>query len=159
MKINLTICGVRELPDQEGEPWTHVVSIWDKAFLDDLKCRERVKAIAPGAALLFCFFEDVDDPHIPDAPRLRDVKRILDFTAKIPPNAKVLVHCRAGISRSTATAYAIICQHASPGREMENLQYIQSLRDLVLPNRLIIEHADKLLRRGGAMLLHLRRES
>ena len=108
MKINLTICGVRELPDQEGEPWTHVVSIWDKAFLEDMECRERVKAVAPGAALLFCFFEDVDDPDLPDAPRLRDVKRILDFTVKIPAKAKVLVHCRAGISRSTATASAIL---------------------------------------------------
>ena len=46
MKINLTICGVHELPDQEGKPWTHVVSIWDKVFLDDLKCREQVKAIS-----------------------------------------------------------------------------------------------------------------
>ena len=92
-------------------------------------------------------------------PRLRDVKRILDFTAKIPFTAKVLVHCRAGISRSTATASAILCQHASLGREMENLQHIQTLRDLVLPNRLIIEHADKVPKRDCAMLLHLRRES
>ena len=158
MKINITICGVHELPEQEGKPWTHVISIWDKVFLDDLDCRKQVKAVAPGAALLFSFFEDVDNPENPDAPSLRDVKRILDFTSGLPAKARVLVHCRAGVSRSTATAYAILCQHTAPGMELENLIHIETLRDLVMPNRLIIRHADKILKRDGAMLLHLHRE-
>jgi predicted protein tyrosine phosphatase len=158
MPINLTICGVHELPGQEGKRWTHVISIWDKASLYDPACREQVKAVAPRAKLLFSFFEDTDDPAHPDAPRLRDVKRILDFTSDLPARSKVLVHCRAGVSRSTATAYAILCQHTAPGMEMENLLHIQTLRDLVMPNRLIIQHADKFLEREGAMLLHLRRE-
>jgi len=46
MKINLTICGVRELPEQEGKRWTHVVSIWDASYLYDVPCREQVKSIA-----------------------------------------------------------------------------------------------------------------
>jgi hypothetical protein len=61
MKINLTICGLKELNDQAGEPWTHVISIWDKAHLYDTTCREKVKVIAPGAKLIFSFFQDVDD--------------------------------------------------------------------------------------------------
>jgi predicted protein tyrosine phosphatase len=158
MKINITICGVHELPDQDGKPWTHVISIWDKVFIDDLDCRKQVKAIAPGAALLFSFFEDVDDSDYPGAPSLKDVKRILDFTSDLPAKARVLVHCRAGVSRSTATAYAILCQHTAPGSEMENLLHVETLRDLVLPNRLIIRLADKVLKRNGGMLLHLRRD-
>jgi len=158
MKINLTICGVHELPEQEGKRWTHVISIWDKTSLYDAACRKQVKTIAPRAKLLFSFFEDTSDPGYPDAPRFQDVKRILDFTKKFPLKAKVLVHCRAGVSRSTATAYAILCQHTTPGLEMENLLHIETLRDLVMPNRLIIQHADKILKRNGAMLLHLHRE-
>jgi predicted protein tyrosine phosphatase len=158
MKINLTICGVDELSEQEGKHWTHVISIWDKVFLYDTACREKVKEIAPHAELLFSFFEDTDDSTHPDAPRLRDIKRILDFTSKLPEKAKVLVHCRAGVSRSTAIAYAILCQHSPPGMEMENLLHVQSLRDLVMPNRLIVKFADKVLKRKGGMLLHLRRE-
>ena len=158
MKINLTICGVHELPEQEGKRWTHVVSIWDKVFLYDKACREQVKAIAPRAELLFSFFEDTSDPSHPEAPQLRDVKRILDFTRELPAKARVLVHCRAGVSRSTATAFAILCQHTAPGLEMENLLHVETLRDLVMPNRLIIELADKVLKRKGGMLLHLRRE-
>ena len=158
MKIDVTICGVRELPDQKGKHWTHVISIWDKASLYDLACREQVKTLAPSAKLLFSFFEDTSDPSYPDAPRFQDVERILDFTKKLPLKAKVLVHCRAGVSRSTATAYAILCQHTAPGLEMENLLHIETLRDLVMPNRLIIQHADKILKREGAMLLHFNRE-
>ena len=158
MKINLTICGVSELPVQEGKRWTHVISIWDKAFLDDSWCREQIKKIAPHAQLLFSFFEDTSDPGHPDGPLPRDVKRILHFTSQLPARAKVLVHCRAGVSRSTAIAYAILCQHSPPGMEMENLLHVQSLRDLVMPNRLIVKFADKVLKRKGGMLLHLRRE-
>jgi predicted protein tyrosine phosphatase len=157
MKIDLTICGIHELFEHGETPWTHVVSIWDKEFIYDATCREKIKTLAPNAKVLFSFFEDVNDPDRPDAPNLRDVKRILAFTNQLPPKARVLVHCRAGVSRSTATAYAILCQHTPPGREMENLLHIETLRDLVMPNRLIIELADKVLKREGAMLLHLHR--
>jgi predicted protein tyrosine phosphatase len=159
MKIDLTICGLRELKAQAGKPWTHVISIWDKAYLYNPRCRKLVKLIAPKAELIFSFFEDVDDPDFPGAPVLHDVKRILDFTSKLPPKAKVLVHCRAGVSRSTATAYAILCQHTAPGREMENLRHVQKLRELVIPNRQIIRLADRILERGGAMHAHFQRRT
>jgi predicted protein tyrosine phosphatase len=158
MQIDLTICGVDELREHEGKPWTHIVSIWDKAHLDDAVCRERVKAVAPRAEILFNFFDDTSDPNDPNAPRLEDVQRILDFARGLPRAARLLVHCRAGVSRSTATAYAILCQHTEPGREMENLLHVETLRDLVLPNRLILELADKVLGRNGGMLLHLHRD-
>jgi predicted protein tyrosine phosphatase len=158
MKINLTICGVHELPDQKSKRWTHVVSIWDKESFYDPKCRDLIKSVAPRAEVLFSYFADTSVPNHPEAPQLQDVKRILDFTKELPHEAKVLVHCRAGVSRSTATAYAILCQHSPPGQEMENLLHVQSLRDLVFPNRLIIELADKVLKRKGAMLFHLPRD-
>jgi predicted protein tyrosine phosphatase len=158
MKINLTICGIRELRGQEGKRWTHVISIWDKAFQDDSWCREQIKKIAPRAQVLFSFFEDTSNASHPDGPLPRDVKRILHFTSQLTAKSKVLLHCRAGVSRSTAIAYAILCQHSPPGMEMENLLRVQSLRDLVMPNRLIVEFADEVLKRKGGMLLHLRRE-
>ena len=157
MRINLAICGVHELPEQEGKRWTHVVSIWDKRYLDDQSCRDQIMNVAPCADHIFNFFDDTSDPTHPDAPVLRDVKGILAFTSQLPERAKVLVHCRAGVSRSTAIAYAILCQHSKSGMEMENLLHVQSLRDLVLPNRLIVELADKVLKRKGGMLLRLPR--
>jgi predicted protein tyrosine phosphatase len=158
MKINLTICGVHEFPQQEGKRWTHVVSIWEKDMQGDPSCRDQIMNIAPCADHLFSFFADTEIPDHPNAPRLQDVKRILAFTRQLPERAKVLVHCRAGVSRSTAIAYAILCQHSKPGLEMENLLNVQSLREWATPNRLIVELADKVLKRKGGMLLHLRRE-
>lgn len=155
MKINLTICGVDELPVQKRKRWTHVISIWEKALLHNTACRDLVKTVAPRAQLLFSFFEDTSDPNYPDAPRLRDVRRILEFTRELPARARVLVHCRAGISRSTAVAYAVLCQHTPPGAESKNLRRVESLRPLVMPNRLIVKWADKILKRNGEMLLPL----
>jgi len=154
MKINLTICGVDELSGQERKGWSHVVSIWDKRYLGDETCRDLIMNVAPTADHLFSFFEDTNDSSHPDAPRLRDVKRILAFTSELSARAKVLVHCRAGVSRSTAIAYAILCQHSVPGMETANLMHVESLRAVVYPNRLIIELADKVLKRNGGMLLH-----
>ena len=158
MKIDLTICGLKELADLSGEPWTHVVSIWDKDSIYDPVCRELVDTAAPGAQVLFCFFADTSVPDHPEAPGVLDVKRILNFTSELTAKDKVLVHCRAGVSRSTAIAYAILCQHSSPGEEMENLLHVQTLRPLVFPNRLIIKLADKVLNRNGGMILHLSHE-
>jgi predicted protein tyrosine phosphatase len=159
MKIDLTICGVKELPDQEGKAWTHVISIWNKDFVYDVPCRKRIEALAPESQMHFSFFDDTDNPDHPNAPRLQDMKRILTFTADLTAKAKVLVHCKAGISRSVATAYAILCQHSAPGMEMENLLHVQTLRDLVMPNKLVIELADKVLKRKGEMMLHLPRDT
>ncbi len=115
--------------------------------------------VAPCADHLFCFFADTEMPDHPNAPRLQDVKRILDFTNRLPERAKILVHCRAGVSRSTAVAYAIFCQHSPPGKEMENLLRVKSLRESADPNQLIIVLADKVLQRDGGMRLQLPNKS
>ena len=158
MKINLTICGVQELPEQKGKRWTHIISIWEKDLEHDKACHELVKTVDPRAGLLFSYFADTIVAHHPHAPRLQDVERILDFTCGLSSKSNVLVHCRAGVSRSTAIAYAILCQHSKPGMERENLLHVQSLREWAYPNQLIVKLADRALKRKGAMLLHLPRE-
>lgn len=158
MKLNITVCGVNDLPDKIGQRWTHVISIWDNACRRNKAYRKLVRVIAPEARLLFCFFDDTSSPSHPNAPRLRDVRRILAFTSGLTPEAKVLVQCRAGVSRSTATAYAILCQHSEPGKELEKLLHVQTLRKMVLPNRLIVRLADEALKRDGGMILGVTNE-
>jgi predicted protein tyrosine phosphatase len=155
MKIDLTICGAWELSDQMGKPWTHVISIWEKSLEQDPKRREIVRLVAPQARYHFAFFEDTTNRLGPDAPTLADVEKILDFTRKLPAEAKVLVHCQAGVSRSPAIAYAIVCQHSNPGEEGAGLDYIKSIRPLIVPNELIVALADQLLQREGQMSLQL----
>src|SRR6478735_7680336 len=62
-----------------------------------------------------------------------------------------LVHCHAGISRSQAAAAILMCQHA-PGREEEAFLRLLELRKHGWPNTRMVEFADQLLKRDGALL-------
>ncbi len=63
----------------------------------------------------------------------------------------VLVHCHAGISRSTAAA-AILMTPVRAGNEEEAFLKLLDLRKHGWPNTRMIEFADTLLKRDGAML-------
>lgn len=79
------------------------------------------------------------------------VAGFLDFVRAWPRTAPLLIHCYAGISRSTAAIYAAACALA-PERDEAGLA--QALRDAApsaTPNRRIVAIADDLLGRGGRM--------
>jgi predicted protein tyrosine phosphatase len=63
----------------------------------------------------------------------------------------VLVHCHAGVSRSTAAAAILMCQHA-PGQEEAAFLKLLELRKHGWPNTRMVQFADTLLKRDGAML-------
>jgi predicted protein tyrosine phosphatase len=89
------------------------------------------------------------------APQRSHVEQVLDFGRRWDRAAPLVIHCYAGISRSTASAFAIACA-LNPGRE--ELQIAQQMRRAspsAHPNRLIVSHADELLGRKGRMLAAL----
>jgi predicted protein tyrosine phosphatase len=62
--------------------------------------------------MLKLYFEDADMLHHPGQiiPEEKDVQAILDWTKDIDlKKHKIAVHCTAGISRSSATAYIVAC--------------------------------------------------
>ena len=63
-----------------------------------------------------------------------------------------LVHCWAGISRSTAAAYIVLCDLHGPGHEERIARAVRFHAPHAQPNRLMIRHADLLLGRGGRMV-------
>lgn len=79
------------------------------------------------------------------APTTEHVTELLDFSQTWDRQGAMIVHCYAGVSRSTAAALAILCQY-NPGREMEAAQALRSAAPHARPNRLIIGIADRLLR-------------
>lgn len=81
---------------------------------------------------------------------------IIDFGRQLPRNARVLVHCGAGISRSTAAAF-ILASQAKPRDEWGAFQLIKVLRPQAQPNPLLVRFADKLLGAEGRMTECLRR--
>jgi predicted protein tyrosine phosphatase len=73
-------------------------------------------------------------------PTLFHFNRILSFTQDLTDDDKVLVHCIAGISRSTSAAIAICMQHGMSYVDAYN--HIATQRPKLAPNRLITEYTD-----------------
>jgi predicted protein tyrosine phosphatase len=63
----------------------------------------------------------------------------------------LVVHCYAGISRSTAAAYVAVCALAPTRDEEEVAQLLRARSPSATPNRRIVEIADRMLGRGGRM--------
>jgi predicted protein tyrosine phosphatase len=98
-------------------------------------------------------FHDIAEPLDGfTAPRREHVEDILGFVATWQPPAGLLIHCWAGISRSTAAAYATMCALNPRHDEAEIAWDLRRMAPTASPNRLMVSHADELLGRGGRMI-------
>ena len=80
------------------------------------------------------------------------VARLMHFVKDWDRGAPMVIHCYAGISRSTASAYAAACA-LSPGRgEMAIAQDMRRASRTAMPNSLIVSLADRILGRQGRMI-------
>lgn len=83
-----------------------------------------------------------------DAGRMRG---ILDFVAQWDGAAPMLIHCYAGISRSTATAFITACMHNASVDEAQIALALRRASPSASPNRRFVALADAELGRGGRM--------
>jgi predicted protein tyrosine phosphatase len=79
------------------------------------------------------------------------MKRILDFVGGWGRDEPILIHCYAGISRSTATAFITACAHNPNMDEEEIALTLRQASSTASPNRRFIALADAELGRGGRM--------
>jgi predicted protein tyrosine phosphatase len=80
------------------------------------------------------------------------VRKILDFTATWDGRSPMLVHCWAGVSRSTATAYLLACQRNPEASELKIAEALRKASPGATPNPLIVALADDVMGRGGKMV-------
>lgn len=82
-----------------------------------------------------------------------DVLRIIELAEQLQSySGKVLIHCEAGVSRSTAAALIIYACWLGPGREHEAMERVIAQRPIAIPNRRMVKLADSLLQLGGRLL-------
>ncbi len=63
----------------------------------------------------------------------------------------LLIHCHAGVSRSTAAAYILACATRPAGEEAALAAHLRTACPEATPNALMVALADAALERGGAM--------
>lgn len=86
------------------------------------------------------------------APNDGHVGQVLGFVRGWDRNAPLVIHCYAGISRSTASAFMAVCA-LNPNRDEESVaRLIRAASPSAYPNRLLVTLADKALGRDGRMV-------
>lgn len=86
------------------------------------------------------------------APCDSHIEQVLSFVRAWDRGAPLVVHCYAGISRSTASAFAAVCALNPHRDEIAIARQIRAASLIASPNRLIVSLADKALGRDGRML-------
>jgi predicted protein tyrosine phosphatase len=142
------VCSLARLHETVEETGArHVVSlIGDEARVD------RPAAIVPENHLwlrLHDISAPLDGYIIPDEEHVAD---LLNFVRGWDRRAPLVVHCYAGISRSTASAFASVCA-LNPHRDEDSIaQALRRASPTATPNIRIVSLADRLLGRDGRMV-------
>ena len=99
---------------------------------------------------------DIVDPAAGTAPPARQhVDDLLAFSRSWDARQPLLIHCWAGISRSMASAFTVLCDRLGPGHEIEIARAMRQRAPHAQPNRLLVSHADDALGRDGRMIAAL----
>ena len=85
-------------------------------------------------------------------PSADHVARVLGFVRGWDRGAPLVIHCWAGVSRSTASAFAAACALNPHRDEIEIARKLRAASPIASPNRLIVALADKALGREGRMV-------
>jgi predicted protein tyrosine phosphatase len=102
---------------------------------------------------LFLRMHDISEPldgHV--APDVEHVANLVDFVRNWDRTAPLVVHCWAGISRSTAAAFVSVCALRPERDEHEIAWAIRRASPTATPNIRIVKFADAMLRRDGRMV-------
>ncbi|MBX6743791.1 MAG: dual specificity protein phosphatase family protein [Acetobacteraceae bacterium] len=87
------------------------------------------------------------------APCRQHLLDVLDFTADLPPGSRLLVHCIAGVSRSTSMAIGILIARGVPWRAAWDM--VAAVRPCMMPNARVIRLIDEHYELGGELSAQL----
>lgn len=156
--FGISVCGVDELAGFAEHGVSHVLSI-----LDPGQPEPQALAAFPAHARLDLRFHDIIEEREGEiTPSLSDVDLLLafgrDLQAEPQTRAHLLVHCHAGISRSTAAMVLLLAQ-ARPDEKGETIvSEVVRIRTRAWPNLRIVTLGDTLLKREGALIAAVRRQ-
>ena len=147
----LTICGLEELSQHGARGVTHVLSILDPEQPDP----EAFGAYGEHRRAVLRFHDTIEPLPGKMLPEPAHVDAILDFGRSLeravegrsPEGGHLLVHCHAGISRSTAAMAMMLAQIAPHWSEQQVLDHLVQVRPKAWPNSRMMAFADERLGR------------
>lgn len=104
--------------------------------------------------LLALMFDDIiwqpgsQSRYVP--PNKEHVQEIIEYGEKID-SGHLVVHCYAGISRSTAATLIVLATHSKPSDASELYEKVVLNRSVARPNDLMLELADEILGWDGEL--------
>ncbi|MBL8021683.1 MAG: dual specificity protein phosphatase family protein [Leptospirales bacterium] len=130
------------LLSEAGSTYLHVLSFGDPG-------RSPPRGLhMPNRKVLRLEFMDVEETSAETSaanlPQTEHVQSVIDFFSNITePAPRILIHCQAGVSRSTAAG--LILLFLFEGDKDAAARRLQAIRPQALPNRLMIRLADQIL--------------
>jgi predicted protein tyrosine phosphatase len=151
--FGMSVCGLDELVEHSERGVSHVLSILDPAWPSP----EVFGSYGEHERLELRFDDVIEETPGMIAPQAEDVARILEFGRRLNAEAaaggaNLLVHCHAGVSRSTASMALILAQALPDLPAAKVFAEVFRIRPQAWPNLRIVELGDALLGRGGALV-------
>jgi predicted protein tyrosine phosphatase len=142
------VCSLAALPEiVKLTGASHVLTVMGK-----VEQVQRPESVLPANHLKIAV-DDITEPmegYV--APSEVHIEQVLNFVRGWDRGAPLVIHCYAGVSRSTASAFAAACMLNPHRDEMAIARQIRAASPIASPNRLIVSLADKALGRQGRML-------
>jgi predicted protein tyrosine phosphatase len=150
--FRISICGLDELAGHCDTGVSHVLSILDPEW----PVPQAFGRFGEHEKLELRFHDVIEDDPGMIVPAPRHVEALLafgrDLLAEPPADAHLLVHCHAGVSRSTASMALLLAQARPDVPAARIFAEILRIRPQAWPNLRLLEMGDALLGRHGEMV-------
>ena len=139
------ICSLEAVKEMDTSIYDGIITIEDSNIENPFRVR------SGETQQLILRFDDISTP-IDDliVPQDIHIERALKF-AQLIDDGSLLIHCHAGISRSSAIALAIIADKLGVGNEEEAVKTLEFINPNCRPNRLLVKMTDEILERNGKL--------
>ena len=139
---SIQICSLEAAREADLSIYDGVITIEDSTIENPL----RIDSRPPDQLVLR--FDDISVP-MDDfiEPQEAHIERALAFADTIGEGS-LLIHCHAGISRSSAIALAIIAKRLGPGKEKEAVKVLEKINPHARPNKSMVWFTDEILDRN-----------
>jgi predicted protein tyrosine phosphatase len=99
---------------------------------------------------------EMNDISVPQSglvpPDVGHIASLIAFAQSWPRDTPMVIHCWAGISRSSAAAFIALCALNGDFDETVIAQTIRKASPTAYPNRLMVQIGDQMLQRSGRMI-------